>query len=172
MSPALAAPQFMKKGEAATSGPGWKERRTAKNRAEAEAVSRKLNEEKEAMKGVPPASEEELKELSARFNREMVRLLDATGGSSAHWFKLFGFMDQDKSGKVVYRELRDMVRSDIEGLGLKSDQLPGARLKSLWRALDDDNSGYITAKVRPRRCPAPPCAPVRASAACLVCFAR
>ena len=72
----------MKKGEAATSGPGWKERRMAKNRAEAEAVSRKLNEEKEAMKGVPPASEEELKELSARFNREMVRLLDATGGSS------------------------------------------------------------------------------------------
>ena len=55
-------------------------------------------------------------------------------------------MDQDKSGKVVYRELRDMVRSDISGLGLKAAQLPEARLKSLWRALDDDDSGYITAK--------------------------
>ena len=33
-------------------------------------------------------------------------------------------MDQDKSGKVVYRELRDMVRSDISGLGLKAAQLP------------------------------------------------
>ena len=92
--------------------------------------------------------------------------------SAAGRFHLFCQMDQDRSGKVIFIELRDMVRSSVDGLALKPAQLPEARLKSLWRALDDDNSGYITAKVRPRRCPAPPCAPVRASAACLVCFAR
>ena len=79
MSPALAAPQFMKKGEAATSGPGWKERRMAKNRAEAEAVSRKLNEEKEAMKGVAPATEEEVRELSRKMNACMVE------NKQGHW---------------------------------------------------------------------------------------
>ena len=66
--------------------------------------------------------------------------------SAAGRFHLFCQMDQDRSGKVIFIELRDMVRSSVNGLALKPAQLPEARLKSLWRALDDDNSGYITAK--------------------------
>ena len=41
-----------------------------------------------------------------------------------------------------------MVRSDEigSGLALRPAQLPESQLRSLWRALDDDGSGYITAK--------------------------
>ena len=51
----------------------------AKNRAEAEAVSRKLNEEKESMKGVAPATEEEVRELSRKMNACMVE------NKQGHW---------------------------------------------------------------------------------------
>ena len=97
------------------------------------------------MAGVQPASEEELRELAVSFNQEMTALL-ATPGTSASWYKLFNFMDQDKSGRVTYIEVRDMVRSEVGGLGLQPARLPEPRLRSLWRALDDDGSGFITVK--------------------------
>ena len=61
-------------------------------------------------------------------------------------FHLFTQMDQDKSGRVTYVEFLEMVRSDAAGLALRPAQLPDYQLQSLWRALDDDGSGFITAK--------------------------
>ena len=132
---------FMKKGEAAASGPGWKEKRTALNRAEAEELTQKLNQERSAMAGVQPASKEELRELAVSFNQQMIVLL-----GSASWYRLFTSMDGDGSGRVSYVEFRGMVRSELSGLALQPAQLPEPRLRSLWRALDDDGSGFITVK--------------------------
>ena len=131
----------MRKGEAAASGPGWKEKRTEKNRAEAEEMTQKLNQERSAMAGVQPASKEEARELAVSFNQQMTVLL-----GSASWYKLFSGMDEDKSGRVTYLEFRGMVRSEANGLALQPAQLPEPRLRSLWRALDDDGSGFITVK--------------------------
>ena len=138
----------MKKGEAATSGPGFKERRTARKRAEAEEMTRKLKEESSAMAGVQPASKEEVRGLAVSFNQNMQVLLVGTAGgdATASWYKLFSGMDQDKSGRVTYVEFHGMVRSESSGLGLRPAQLPESKLRSLWRALDDDGSGFITAK--------------------------
>ena len=139
---------FMKQGETAASGPGWKEKRTAFNRAEAEEMTKKINQERSAMAGVQPASKEELRELAVSFNQNMQVLLVGTAGgdATASWYKLFIGMDQDKSGRVTYVELKGMVRSETGGLGLRPAQLPESKLRSLWRALDDDGSGFITAK--------------------------
>ena len=139
---------FMKKGEAAASGPGWKEKRTARNRSGAEEMTRKLHEERNAMAGVQPASKEEVRELAVSFNQNMQLLLVGTAGgnATASWYKLFIGMDQDKSGRVTYVEFHDMVRSEASGLGIRPAQLPESKLRSLWRALDDDSSGFITAK--------------------------
>ena len=93
------------------------------------------------MAGVQPASEEELRELAVSFNQQMTVLF-----GSASWYKLFSSMDQDKSGRVTYVEFHGMVRSEASGLGLQPAQLPEPRLRSLWRALDDDGSGFITVK--------------------------
>ena len=51
-----------------------------------------------------------------------------------------------ESGRVTYVEFLEMVRSDAAGLALRPAQLPDYQLQSLWRALDDDGSGFITAK--------------------------
>ena len=59
-------------------------------------------------------------------------------------FHLFTQMDQDKSGRVTYVEFLEMVRSDAAGLALRPAQLPDYQLQSLWRALDDDGSGFET----------------------------
>tara|TARA_B100000795_G_scaffold106029_1_gene78264 strand:+ start:185 stop:532 length:348 start_codon:yes stop_codon:yes gene_type:complete len=104
-------------------------------------MTQKLNQERSAMAGVQPASKEEARELAVSFNQQMTVLL-----GSASWYKLFSGMDEDKSGRVTYLEFRGMVRSEANGLALQPAQLPEPRLRSLWRALDDDGSGFITVK--------------------------
>ena len=128
----------MKKGEAATSGPGFKERRTARNRAEAEEMTRKLKEESSAMVGVQPASAEELTELAVSFNQQMIVLL-----GSASWYKLFSGMDEDKSGRVTYLEFRGMVRSEANGLALHNP-FPSRRGKWRSRTLKKEDSEKMT----------------------------
>jgi len=51
-------------------------------------------------------------------------------------------MDDDGSGRISYDELRRGVR---EQLHLSKTEMAEARLRSLWKALDDDASGWISA---------------------------
>ena len=134
---------FMKKGEAESQGETWKMRHLTARRKEKQAVDRKLNQEKDLMAGVQPAGEEEVASLSRRFNEEMMKLFDVPGASSAAWFKLFSFMDDDKSGKVTFKEFKHMVRFQLY---VPVAQLSEHQLKQVFLALDDDRSGFITAK--------------------------
>ena len=140
----------------------WKElagMRQAVQKARAQAAQRDLHERRAAGRvaydthafgdrmtstSVAAASAAEFNELSEQFNTQIAFL--ETDPAKRSWFKLFKFMDSDGSGRVTYEEVRDMVRSEEGGLRLGEDKLPDARLQSLWRALDDDASGYITVK--------------------------
>ena len=54
-------------------------------------------------------------------------------------------MDVDGSGQISFRELARMVRLDLQ---LSKSEMTQKDLLSLWRALDEDSSGYICAVSR------------------------
>ena len=162
---------FMRKGEATLRRlrpqTTWKERRTAKNRLEAAAVTAALNKEKDSMAGVRAADGEACKMVAsqahiARFEPQNPRESASTDAAThvrvqmhsklrylfpqnPAWYKLFRHMDSDGSGKVTYRELVELVRNEPDGLGIPVEKLSDDSLRSVWAALDADRSGYITA---------------------------
>jgi len=79
-----------------------------------------------------------MNELSQHFN---ATLQAHAATRQLGWFRFFQTMDDDGSGRIAYEELARGVR---EVLGLKKAQLPEHRLQSLWKALDDDASGWIS----------------------------
>ena len=89
------------------------------------------------MADVPPASDAEVRALAEQLHASMV----ARNYSS--WFRLFKLMDADDSGIIMFVELQDIVRGELE---LSTKQLSEDSLKSLWVSLDSDRSGHITAK--------------------------
>ena len=95
---------------------------------------------------IPPATEDEVKELATRFHKQMRTLFGgpAFEVSRGMWYKLYLQMDEDKSGRITYDELRSMIRSNA-GLQMDRSAMPEAKLKGLWKALDAKNTGYIDA---------------------------
>ena len=88
------------------------------------------------------ATDEELVELSKKMND---RLQDATlfpDPAARDWFKLFTHMDDDRSGKVTYTEFSELCREELK---LTQAAAPDLELQGAWNALDDDDSGFITA---------------------------
>ena len=81
---------------------------------------------------LPPASQEELAELAELFHHSL---------DGRAWFVLFKAVDDDGSGRISYAELKRGCRSF---LSLDSRALPDARLHSLWRTLDADESGFVS----------------------------
>ena len=57
-------------------------------------------------------------------------------------FKLFRHMDDDKSGKITYREFSGLCREELK---MTKADTPDLELQGAWNALDDDDSGFITA---------------------------
>ena len=57
-------------------------------------------------------------------------------------FKLFTHMDDDRSGKLTYKEFSGLCREELK---LKKADMPDLQLQGAWNALDDDDSGFITA---------------------------
>ena len=96
---------------------------------------------------VPPASYGDIVQLATLFNRRLMRLLHAQNRqelptASCAWFRLFRFMDNDDSGRISYRELELAVREEPM---LSREQLPETKLQSLWKALDENASGFLCA---------------------------
>ena len=89
--------------------------------------------------GVPDDSR--LDALSMQFNQ----WLDALGGLSASertvtFFTIFQVLDSDNSGFITYDELVHVVRKKLK---VSQKQLTGNELKSLWCALDVDDSNRV-----------------------------
>ena len=51
-------------------------------------------------------------------------------------------MDDDRSGKVTYTEFAELCREELE---MSKKKVPDVQLQGAWNALDDDDSGFITA---------------------------
>jgi Ca2+-binding EF-hand superfamily protein len=86
------------------------------------------------------ASEAELQQIAEMLNRRMVEVFMDPQARS--WYKLFCHMDDDGSGKVDFYELEDMIRNELK---VSDSKLSSDQLSSVWRALDQDSSGLITA---------------------------
>ena len=61
-------------------------------------------------------------------------------------------MDDDRSGKITYREFSGLCREELK---MKKKDVPDLTLQGAWNALDDDDSGFVTAGEFVRRCGLP-----------------
>ena len=134
---------FMRKGEKKEES-GWRERLTKQNaatrRALKEDLDRRVGRDLNArLAEIAPAGEGEVTELSRLLNERLSAYADP---QAREWFRLFRHMDDDGTGRISYRELEGMVRDELR---LSSTDLSEYSLQSLWRALDTDSSGYISA---------------------------
>ena len=98
-------------------------------------VGRNLNT---AFADVEPAPAEEVEALSVLCNEA---LLAAPGTND--WFKCFGKIDKDGSGRVSYDEVCGFIRIELE---IGSGDVTELELMALWLALDLDRSGFLDAQ--------------------------
>ena len=127
--------------EAAAERVGWRQRMAERRRDEARA----LREERRArveedemmadlsvwqldMRGVKPASNVELRELSSTLN-------DRLGENG--WYSLYKRMDRSGDGRISWREFASMVRERLRAIS-------HADLRRAWRALDPNCSGFLS----------------------------
>jgi len=90
-------------------------------------------------KTVEPAAPEEVRELAELLNAKLAIFPDP---KTRTWFKLFNHMDDDRSGRISFKELLGMVREELH---LTPNILPTSTLQAVWRSLDADASGFIGA---------------------------
>mmetsp|Transcript_37854 Transcript_37854/g.121782 ORF Transcript_37854/g.121782 Transcript_37854/m.121782 type:complete len:438 (+) Transcript_37854:85-1398(+) len=107
------------------------------------------------LKEVQPASDVEARELSKLLNLKMSMLQEpdshrlADPKSGGRWLRMFKYIDTDGSGLISFSEFQHFVRGPetgvIPGLGLGPKVLPDSLLSTMWRAMDEDAKGQITA---------------------------
>ena len=92
---------------------------------------------------VPMPDEEETKALSSIVNDAIVRLYPNPNERSL--IRLFKTMDFDGSHRISFNELEIMVRGPTrdQGLNISRKVLSDARMRSLWKLMDRDASGFI-----------------------------
>lgn len=90
-------------------------------------------------KGLQPLTEDELKNLSAKFNATLHEL--TKGANHRSWLQMFQQIDDDGSGLITYAELIDLVRDELQQ---KKTDMPDIKVKQLWCALDKDNSNHCS----------------------------
>jgi Ca2+-binding EF-hand superfamily protein len=139
----------MRKGEQELSQQGsWRERLEARNqqnakdqRAARDALfARDLSRQHASL---APASDELVAQLSRRCAEQMALLTELEGGTHTFtFFSLFKRYDQDGSGQIDFGEWRRLVRTD---LGVDEAVASEDALKSIWLALDANDSGFISA---------------------------
>ena len=95
---------------------------------------------RQLLSGSTAAGEEELQRLSETFNLQMMELIEKATPES--WTKLFRLVDADGSGRITFDELCNLTRSEFS---LLPADISDEALKSIWLALDLDDSGYVTA---------------------------
>ena len=96
---------------------------------------------------VEPASPELALEISQLLNKQLRNLPTKSGAmgnnQAAHvsWFKLFQEVDLDGSGLLSFSEWEALVR---DAMRMSVSALPDSSLQSIWRSIDEDDSGHIT----------------------------
>ena len=88
---------------------------------------------------MPTATAEQIDAIAKQMNSRLAASLVLRHEG---WFKFFKLMDDDDSGRIAYAELARGLRQEL-GLGKK--EVADAQLQGLWKALDEDASGFISA---------------------------
>ena len=126
--------------------------RGIENRAAARAMREQMDSSKVVAYDVTPASAEDVRSLAVRLNQRLGELYEDPAKRS--WFKLYKRIDEDASGRIQYTEFVAMARDQLQ---LSSRVLPEPTLKEVWRALDEDSSGFLTVRRLPCPSPSPAC---------------
>ena len=108
--------------------------------SESAAYRADIEKERPQLMNIYKAEDATVLALSVRLNQANEQL--EPDANKRTWYRLFQHMDHDGSGKITYNELEDMVRNELK---LKPADLNDKVLKSVWKALDSDVSGYIEA---------------------------
>lgn len=104
----------------------------------ASAYKAEQQKEKLALQSVVAASDEDVLKLSELLNRRLVTY--EKDASRRSWWKFFMLMDQDKAGVVAYSRFLKLMRIQLE---IPERQAPDKLLRSVWKALDYDETGWI-----------------------------
>lgn len=97
-------------------------------------LTRRLRED-----AVEAASKAEMVELSKLMNERLATYHPAAGRNA---FTLFKQMDVDGSRRVSFKEFTTLLRDQLR---LRSSDLPASKLHGLWKALDENASGFVDA---------------------------
>ena len=102
------------------------------------AYKAEQQKEKLALQSVVAASDADVLKLSELLNRRLVTY--EKDASRRSWWKFFMLMDQDKAGVVAYSRFLKLMRIQLE---IPERQAPDKLLRSVWKALDYDETGWI-----------------------------
>jgi Ca2+-binding EF-hand superfamily protein len=79
------------------------------------------------------------------------RVVDEINAAAQHWhraggnwFKVFRFVDTDDSGQMGFEELKAMCYRPLPCLAIPQKRLREMDLRALWKALDNDLSGFVS----------------------------
>ena len=105
----------------------------------AETVQRTGRDLLAAVQSVPKASDDEVRTLSERLNSCLV---SRTVDGKPSWYHFYRQLDEDNTGRISFAELKRAVRQLLQ---IGADTVPDAVLRSIWRNLDEDGNGFLTA---------------------------
>ena len=136
--------KFMKMGQG-DAGPTWQEKLAADKAAQGAAARADMDErvgraDNKRFEGIAKAEPDAVLMMSKMLNAEMASSSEPHVGD---WFKMFQKIDEDSSGRIQFPEVEEMVR---KLLALPKAAVSDEQLAAVWLALDDDGSGFITAK--------------------------
>ena len=89
------------------------------------------------LKRVKAMGDEEMDALSTFLNRRMHEV-----SRVRDWYKLYKLIDNDGSGRICFGELVSGLRGMLQ---LPEAELSEPKLQAMWKRLDEDESGFITA---------------------------
>ena len=92
-----------------------------------------------AFSAVEPASAEEVQALSKMMNKRFNALSPDKPGE---WFRVFRSYDAEGSGLMTYQNLLSITRNELQ---LRKEAVPERHLQQLWKHLDPNATGVITA---------------------------
>ena len=91
------------------------------------------------LREIKPAPEPKVQEISVKLNLAMC-LLWPEARSQSCYFRLFNYIDKDKSGLLSYYEVLRMTRDLLK---IPESKLKEAELLEVWRWIDTDCDGVI-----------------------------
>ena len=91
-----------------------------------------------ALASLQPADPAMMQTISELINQKLTIFPDP---QTRTWYMLFKHIDDDATGRISHHEFVGFVREELE---LDTAKLPEQQLNRVWKALDDDDSGFIT----------------------------